>query len=91
MISYKPMSLLWDGLALELHELAAPRSLPHGFLEATLCEFCDESRGGIEDVFVCVTAPALGAGKHVIGFRISRAFNRYAARAAKDVLGIVSH
>jgi hypothetical protein len=91
MISYEPMGLIWDSLALELHELAAPRSLPHGFLEATLRKFCDESLGGVEDVFVCVTAPTLGTGNHVIGFRISGTFNRYATRAAKDALGVSSH
>lgn len=91
MISNKPMSLLWDGLALELHYLATPRSLPHGFLESKLREFCDVSRGGIDDVFECVTSPALRAGKHVIRFRISGAFNRYATSAAKDALGVNAH
>jgi hypothetical protein len=91
MISNEPIAALLDGLALELEELAAPRSLPHGFLEATLRQFGDEGFDLFEDVFSCVTAPALGTGKHVIVLSVSGAFYRYAARAAKDALGIVCH
>lgn len=91
MISDEPISLLLDGLALELKHLAAPRRLPHGFLEATLSQFSDEGFDLFEDVFTCVTNPTGRAGKHVIVLSVSWAFNRYAARAAKDALSIVSH
>jgi hypothetical protein len=91
MISDESIRLLWDGLALELEHLAAPRRLPHGFLEATLRQFGEEGFDLFEDVFICVTAPTARAGKHTIALSISGAFNRYAAIAAKDALGIVSH
>jgi hypothetical protein len=91
MISNEPIRLLWDGLAFELEHLAAPRRLPHGILEATLCQFRDEGFDLFEDVFACVTAPAFGAGKHVMILSISRTFNRYATRATKDALGVRSH
>lgn len=91
MICNEAIRLLWDRLSLELHELAAPRGLPHGFLEATLCQFREEGFDLFEDVFSCVTLPADRAGKHVIALSISGTFNRYATRAAKDALGIVCH
>lgn len=91
MISNEPISALLDGLALELDELAAPSRLSHGFLEATLRQFGDEGLDLFEDVFTCVTAPALGTGKHVISLSISRTFYRYATRATKDALDIVCH
>ena len=91
MISDEPIRLLWGGLALELQDVAAPRRVPHGFLEATLREFGDEGFDLFEDVFTCVTAPATGTGKHVITLSITRTFYRYAARAAKDRCGIITH
>lgn len=91
MTSDKPIRLLWDGLALELEHLAAPRRLPHGFLETALRQFGDEGFDLFEDVFTCVTSPATGAGKHTIVLSISRSFNRYATIAAKNALGISTH
>lgn len=91
MISDEPIRLLWNGLALELEHLAAPRRLPHGFLEATLRQFGDEGFDLFEDVFTCVTAPTARAGKHTIVLAISGAFNRYATSAAKNALGICTH
>ena len=91
MISNEPIRFLWDGLALELEHLAAPRRLPHGFLEATLRQFGDEGFDLFEDVFSCVTAPATGTGKHVLALSISRTFYRYATCAAKDALSIRCH
>lgn len=91
MISNEPIVALLDGLTLKLEELAAPRSLPHGFLEATLCQFCNEGFDLFEDVFTCVTAPAFGTGKHILVLSISGAFHRYATCAAKDALCVVSH
>lgn len=67
MISNEPIRSLWDGLALELEHLAAPHCLPHGFLEATLCQFGDEGFDFFEDVFTCVASPAGRAGKEVLG------------------------
>lgn len=91
MVSYEPISALLNGLALELDEVAAPRGLPHGFLEATLRQFGNEGFDLFEDVFTCITAPTSGAGKHIIVLTISRAFNRYATIAAKNALGISNH
>lgn len=90
-ISDEPIRLLWDGLALELEKLASPCSLPHGFLQATLCQFRDEGFDLFEDVFTCVTAPAGGAGEHVITLSISGTFKRYATSAAKNALGLNTH
>ena len=91
MISDESIRLLWDGLALKLEHLAAPRRLPHGFLEATLRQFGDEGFDLFEDVFTCVTASTARAGKHTIVLSISRTFNRYATNAAKNALGIGTH
>jgi hypothetical protein len=91
MISNELISSLWNGLTLELDHLAAPRCLPHGFLEATLCRFNEERLGLGEDVFPCIANPAGRAGKEVLSLSISGAFKGYATRAAKDALGIVSH
>lgn len=87
----EPMRLLWNRLALHLDELAAPQRLPHGFLEATCRQFCDEGFDLSEDVFTCVAKPTGRAGKDVLALTITGAFNRYATRAAKDALGVVSH
>jgi hypothetical protein len=91
MISDELIRFLWDGFALKLEELAAPRRLPHGFAEATLSHFCDEGFDLFEDVFACVTAPTGGAGKHVLVLSISETFERYATSAAKDCLGMITH
>ncbi|MEI4197860.1 hypothetical protein [Roseovarius sp. E0-M6] len=91
MISYEPVSALLSGLALELDELASPRRLPHGFIEATLRNFSDEGFDLFEDVFTCITTPAFGTDKHTIVLSISGTFNRYATRAAKDALGVSTH
>lgn len=91
MISNEPMSFLLDRLTLDLNELASPQSLPHGFLDATLCKFCDEGSDLCEDVFTCVTSPTGRAGESVLRISISGASKRYAACAAKDVLGVDSH
>lgn len=91
MICDEPIRLLWDRLASELDELAAPRSLPHGFLEMTLCKFYDEGFCLSEDVFTCVANPAGRTGKNVLVLSVSRSFKRYATRAAKDALGVSSH
>jgi len=91
MISNEPIVALLDGLALELDKLAAPRGLPHGFMEATLRQFGDEGFDLFEDVFTCVTAPASGTGEHVLVLSVSGAFQRYATSAAKNALGVVCH
>lgn len=91
MVSDEPISALWDSLSLKLDELAAPRRLPCGFLEATRRQFLDKFASTSQDIFECVTVPALGTGKHVLSIRISSSFHRYATRAAKDALGIVCH
>jgi len=91
MISNEPILALWNGLALELENLASPRGLPHGFLETTLCKFSDEGFDLGEDVFSCVTAPAIGTSEQVLRLSISRTFHRYATSAAKDFLGVIIH
>ena len=90
-VGNEPMRFLWDRLAVHFDELAAPQRLPHGFLEATLCQFCDEGFDLSEDVFTCVAIPAIGTREEVLSLAISGAFERYATIAAKDVLCIVSH
>jgi hypothetical protein len=82
---------LLDGLARELEELAAPRCLPHGFLQVAISHFQDEGFDGCHDAFEAVTAPTGRAGEDVLGLRVSRALHFYVTRAAKDALGIVSH
>jgi len=90
-ISDEPMSLLWDRFRGKLNALAAPERLPHGFLHTVLRSFCEEGFDLGEDVFTCVASPAGGADKEVLSLTISRAFEGYATRAAKDALGVSSH
>ena len=90
-IADEGMIALWDGLALELEHLAAPRGLPHGFLQMACSRFLSEGVDGCHDIFECVAVPARGAEKSVLRLRISRAFDLYLTRAAKDALGIVCH
>ncbi|SPH19742.1 hypothetical protein ASD8599_00477 [Ascidiaceihabitans donghaensis] len=91
MVSDEPMNLLWDGLRRELDALASPERLPHRFLHTVLCGFCEEGFDLSEDVFTCVANPANRAGKEVLILTVSGTFKRYATRAAKDALGVVSH
>lgn len=90
-IDNEGMVAMWDGLALKLEHLAAPRHLPHGFLEITAARFHDEGLSGCHDVFEAVCTPTDGTGKGVLGLRVSRAFDLYLTCAAKDALDIVCH
>lgn len=90
-IDNEGMVALWDGLRIELEHLVAPKRLPHLFLEMTARRFLGERTCGSDDVFVFTTAPASGAGKHVLRVGVSRSFHRFATCAAKDAVSVKCH
>ena len=90
-IDNKAMLALFDRLACDLQMFAAPQRLPQGFVEIAAGRFFDEGLDGCHDVFEFVMVPTGRTGKHCVGIRISRTFNRYVTRAAKDALDVALH
>ncbi len=81
---------LWRGFARDLND-ASLECIPRHFVERTAHLFLSEGFHGCHDIFEIVAVPTGRAGINRLVLRFSGAFYCYAARAAKDRYGLVSH
>ncbi|WP_271200602.1 hypothetical protein [Methylopila turkensis] len=90
-IDHEAVTAFWDRITLELEEFAPPSHVSQFLLEVASRLLFDKLANNPVDVFEFVALPATRAGKHTLGFRISRAFEADLALAAKDGLLIRAH
>lgn len=82
---------LWDGLRRELEVLVTPNHLPDAVENALRDMFFSVLANLGQHVFEGVALPADGAGKAILGFRVSGALQRMLARCAEDLLATTGH
>ena len=90
-ISDEGMESLWIGMARHLDQLAGSKGIDQHFVKLLCHQFLREPSNRGHDIFEVVTAPTGRASVYGLCVRFSRAFDAYAALAAKDRYGLNSH
>lgn len=90
-VTDKAISALWDGLTLELDELASSRDRPSFFLEVARCNFLRMLANFPQNVLAGVTDIAPGTGEPVLRIVICDRYKRHVTLAAKRAYKIRTH